>query len=144
MKRVLILSVSAGAGHIRASEALRTTGESIWPDIEFKHVDIMSLVSAAFKKSYVGSYMKMAAAAPALWGYLYSKTDSKAANSLSNKIRLAVQRVNLGKVKKMIRSYDADVVICTHFFPVEIMAREIRKGYRTKPVWVVEDRKSVV
>jgi len=51
-KKILILSVSAGAGHARAAEALRVQAALSYPEAEVVHWDAMDYVSSAFKKIY--------------------------------------------------------------------------------------------
>ena len=80
--RVLILSVSAGAGHQRAAEAIAAHAARHFPQAEIRHLDAMQFVSAAFRKLYTDLYLKLISKAPGLWGYLYqfshdAQQDSK-------------------------------------------------------------------
>ena len=48
-KKILLLSVSAGAGHMRAAEALRShAGDGVTA----RHLDVMEFVPPAFRKLY--------------------------------------------------------------------------------------------
>ena len=48
-KRILLLSVSAGAGHGRAAEALRAEAQAHFPGIAARHIDVMTLVPRSFQ-----------------------------------------------------------------------------------------------
>jgi len=48
-KRILLLSVSAGAGHGRAAEALRVEAQANFPDVSAEHIDVMTLVPRSFR-----------------------------------------------------------------------------------------------
>jgi len=137
-KKILVFSVSAGAGHIRAAEAIRSAGERWFGNLDITHVDLMDLVPKLFRKIYADSYIKIVEKHPALWGYLYDKTDQEKADSSLNRIRIAVERLNTTKIKKVLRELDPDVIICTHFLPAQILSLKIQRGLLTKPVWVVD------
>lgn len=135
--KVLILSVSAGAGHVRAAQALETAIERWHEDIDAVHVDIMELVSPIFRKVYTDSYIKVVEKYPALWGYLYHKTDQGKTNSALNQFRVALERLNTQKLRSALKEINPDHVICTHFLPAQLLSQKIKKDAFTKPVWVV-------
>ena len=135
--KVLILSVSAGAGHVRAAQALEATIERWYEDIDAVHLDIMELVSPIFRKVYTDSYIKVVEKYPALWGYLYNKTDQEKTNSALNQFRVAIERLNTQKLRSVLKEINPDHVICTHFLPAQLLSQKIKKGTFTKPVWVV-------
>ena len=51
----VILSVSAGAGHVRAAQALCASAADAYPGVNAVHVDLMTLVPESFKKIYADS-----------------------------------------------------------------------------------------
>ncbi|MFC5473983.1 MGDG synthase family glycosyltransferase [Paraherbaspirillum soli] len=136
MKKILILSVSAGAGHMRAAEAIRVCAASHAEPIEATHLDVMAYVSGSFRKLYTDFYIKLVSDHPALWGYLYQKTDETSHSAMSQKIRRAVERLNCRTLLAEIRRLKPDAIICTHFLPAELLSREIGKGRVSVPVWV--------
>lgn len=136
MKKILLLSVSAGAGHMRAAEAIRAFADAHPAGIEATHLDVMDFVSAAFRKLYTDFYIKLVSNQPALWGYLYQKTDETAPSAFSQKIRRAVERLNSRPLLAEIKRQRPDAIICTHFLPAELLSRELRKARLDVPVWV--------
>jgi processive 1,2-diacylglycerol beta-glucosyltransferase len=133
---IAVLSVSAGAGHVRAAQALEAAAERWFDSVKVVHLDLMDLVSHLFRKAYADSYITIVERNPALWGYLYDKMDREKADSALSKIRIAVERLNTQKLQKALQDINPDHVVCTHFLPAELMSRKVRKGTFRKPVWV--------
>lgn len=135
-RRVVILSVSAGAGHVRAAEALRETALASYPGVQATHIDLMNLVPDGFKKLYADTYIKVVERMPALWGYLYDVTDKQSRNSPLARLRRGVERLNTRKLKSELAKLEPDVVICTHFLPAELLSRMKRRREIAAQVWV--------
>ncbi len=131
--KIVILSVSAGAGHIRAAESLKVTAEA--QGIEAVHIDLMDLVPKLFKKIYAESYIGLVENQPELWGYLYNKADGNK-NSLLRDFIQKIERLNTRKIFDVLEKENADQIICTHFLPPQLLSRAISKGKFTTPVWV--------
>ncbi|MGZ3235996.1 MAG: MGDG synthase family glycosyltransferase [Burkholderiaceae bacterium] len=135
-KKILILSVSAGAGHVRAAEALRAYSGIHGESIAATHIDVMNYVSSGFRKLYTDFYIMLISKHPALWGYLYQRTNDAMPNSSMQKLRRALERLNTRSLLKELSVFKPDAIICTHFLPAEILARMIRISRITCPVWV--------
>ena len=135
--RVLILSASVGAGHVRAAEAveaaLRRTGSAA----ALTHFDVLTLLAPAFRKVYRDGYFEMVKRAPRLLGWLYQATDKP---FHQDRLRLKLEQAACARLLKKIRDFDPDVTICTHFLPTALLHRERRKRRcRTRIVTVVTD-----
>lgn len=135
-KKLLLLSVSAGAGHARAAEAIRAHAQLHHADIDAVHLDVMNFVSSAFRALYTDFYIKLVNKVPAVWGYLYHASNEASADSSAEKMRRALERLSTGALLKAIGQFQPDAIICTHFLPAEILSRLIRKHGFTCPVWV--------
>ena len=135
-KKLLLLSVSAGAGHMRAAEAIRAHAGIHHEGVDAVHLDVMDFVSSGFRKLYAEYYIKLVNKAPALWGYLYHATNEAKPDSSREKMRRALERLNTAALLKQIAHEKPDAIICTHFLPAEILSRLIRKHGFTCPVWV--------
>ncbi len=134
-KRILALSVSAGHGHVRAADAL-VAGTARWfPENEARQVDLMSLTPTLFRKAYKDSYLKLVQSHPALWGYIYSRTDLARADSALARLRKAIESACNKKLLEIIQDYAPDHIICTHFMPLQVLARWKGKGRLATPVW---------
>ncbi len=136
-KRLLLLSVSAGHGHIRAADALCAELKRSHPEHEARHVDLMTLVPILFRKTYKDAYLKLVQKHPTLWGYLYARSDrdpSGAAAALA-KLRKAIEAACNKDLLEILREYAPDAIVCTHFMPLQVLARWKAKGKTDVPVW---------
>lgn len=136
-RTLAIFSVSAGAGHTRAAEAIRATAERHFPYLKIVHIDLMNLVPPLFRKLYAESYTPLVEHHPALWGYLYRQADKRKIDSAGDRFRTAIERLNTQKLKTVLHDLMPDYVICTHFLPAELFARWRRKRFFAEPVWLV-------
>jgi processive 1,2-diacylglycerol beta-glucosyltransferase len=135
-KRILMLSVSAGNGHVRAAEALVAHARADFPTISVRHQDVLQLVPRWFSKIYRDMYMALAHRLPDAWGWLYRATDAAGPESLSIRARKAIQTLCASRLLDEIRRYQPDMIICTHFLPAEILADARFKQQVNCPIWV--------
>jgi processive 1,2-diacylglycerol beta-glucosyltransferase len=135
-KKILVLSVSAGAGHTRAADAIVSHAGIVCPDVEILHLDVMDYVPAPFRKIYVDFYIALVSRHPALWGHVYQMSNSAMPTDTLEKIRRIVERLNTRALRKKIMSFKPDAIICTHFLPAEILDNLIRRNKIAIPVWV--------
>jgi len=134
---ILIISASVGAGHIRAADGIVQCAKERYPNVLVIHLDAMDYVTPLFKKLYADSYLDLVKRHPALWGYLYDKTDRSVGKNPLGKIRRDFQKVSSLPLKNAIRTINPDQVICTHFLPAELLDRLKRKKKFSVPVSVV-------
>ena len=135
-KRILMLSVSAGAGHGRAAEALRAEAQAHFPGITAKHIDVMTLVPRSFRALYAEYYIKLVEHHPSVWAYLYHATDKMPRDALFAKFQRAIERLNTGKLRDTLEEFAPEHIICTHFLPAELLAHDIKRKRAVPPVWV--------
>jgi len=133
---ILILSVSAGAGHVRAAQALEAAARAADPPLEATHLDLLALVPRDFRKLYGEQYIKLVDRLPQLWSYLYAKTDRPSRDSLLGKLKRAAEKVNTRRLQAEIARLRPEVILCTHFLPAELLSRQKAKGVDLPPLWV--------
>jgi processive 1,2-diacylglycerol beta-glucosyltransferase len=135
--KLAILSVSAGAGHVRAAQALERCVLENYPNVEAIHLDVMNYVPKLFRKLYADSYVHIINRYPALWGYMYERSDVvKSDKSIVKKMRVAIERLNTKKLLKEMINLAPDVIVSTHFLPPELISRMIKAGAEIPPSWV--------
>ena len=121
--RVLLLSATSGAGHVRAAQALEKAfvarGDSV-----VEHIDSLQHVSRLFQRVYDKAYLSMVRRAPELMGVLYERTDQP---WLHPRRRLALDRLNTGPMIRLLKRIQPDLCVATHFLPAEIIAWLIAK-----------------
>jgi processive 1,2-diacylglycerol beta-glucosyltransferase len=134
--KLAVFSVSAGAGHVRAAQALCAQAQLDHPDWQVTHIDVMDLVPRAFRKLYAESYIKLVERAPLLWSYLYAQTDKRTRDSKRDRLRRGIEKLNTRRFDVELDALAPDAIVCTHFLPAELLSRRIRKRRPTAPVWV--------
>ena len=122
-RRVLLLSASSGAGHVRAAQALEKAFLARG-DCQVEHIDVIRHVSKLFRQIYEKTYISMVRRAPEMMGLLYDKTDRPWRNL---RRRLALDRMNAQRMIRMLKRAQPDLCIATHFLPGEILAWLIAK-----------------
>jgi processive 1,2-diacylglycerol beta-glucosyltransferase len=118
-KKVLILSVSAGAGHLRAAEALERAFLLMNAAQEVRHIDTLQYTNKIFRHLYSKSYIEMVNKMPEVLGWLYDHLDKPWKNE---RRRLAFDKLNTRPFVKMLKEYQPDIIVCTHFLPAEIIS----------------------
>jgi processive 1,2-diacylglycerol beta-glucosyltransferase len=137
MPRVLLLHVSVGTGHKRAAEALYTAFEELRPGKVLVE-DVLDHTPKFFGKAYADSYIDLSDHAPMLWGYFYMQTrDDPDVARVVNNIRKLVEGVGTSSLKQVIKNFEPDIIICTHFLPMELLVRLKRNDKLTRPVYCV-------
>jgi processive 1,2-diacylglycerol beta-glucosyltransferase len=134
--RLLILSVSAGAGHVRAAQALEAAATLAVPKITATHLDLLTLVPREFRKLYGEQYIKLVERSPQLLSWLYSRTDRASRDSLAGKLKRGAEKINTRKLWAEIARVSPDAILCTHFLPAELLSRARARGRKTPPIWV--------
>ncbi len=119
LNKVLILSASAGAGHIRAAQALERAFQQVGAAREVRHVDTLEYTNKLFRTLYSKAYIELVNKLPEVPGWFYDKLDKPWQNE---RRRLALDKLNTRPFVKMLKDYQPDLIVCTHFLPAEIVS----------------------
>ncbi len=132
---VLILSASVGAGHMRAAEAVEQALKQLVPEARVTTLDVLEMTNAIFRRVYGKFYIDLVNRAPHVLGYFYDMLDqpSISPNNPGDRLRLALQKLNLTSFMRFLKSQPWDLVINTHFLPAEIIASLRIQGEFTAP-----------
>jgi processive 1,2-diacylglycerol beta-glucosyltransferase len=117
--KVLILSASAGAGHVRAAQALERAFQATGIVRETRHVDALEFTNKVFRTLYSKTYIEMVDRAPEVLGWLYDALDSPWEKE---RRRLAWDKLNTRPFVKMLEREQPDLIVCTHFLPAEMVS----------------------
>lgn len=131
---MLILSASAGAGHVRAAEAIEKAARATGAAAEVRHVDTLQFTNKVFRHLYSKAYIEMVNKTPEVLGWLYDTLDKPWQNE---RRRLALDKLNTRPFVKLLREYGPDVTVCTHFLPAEIISWLRAKGRFHAPQAIV-------
>jgi processive 1,2-diacylglycerol beta-glucosyltransferase len=128
--RVLIATVTAGAGHLQAAAALEEAWSNQYPGDTVERLDVLDFTPKLYRKAYLEGYVRLVEHAPELWAMVFKKTDNPTLVRKLTRLRRALSQVTAGKWVRYLKQSKADVVLCTHYMPLEILGRwqQTRKG----------------
>lgn len=128
-QNILVLSASVGAGHMRAAQAVELALRQLAPQANVRNVDVLTLTNAPFRRVYGKAYLDLVNRAPHVLGYIYDHMDKpRSPESKRDKLRLAIEKLNLKNFVALMDEGHWDVVVNTHFLPAEIIASLRREG----------------
>src|SRR5919106_2011049 len=139
LKKVLLLSASAGAGHVRAAEAIEKAFKETEDDEsrEVHHLDILNYTNKVFRHLYSKDYIDLVHKLPEVPGWVYDKLDKPWKNE---RRRLALDKLNTRPLVKLLRDYQPDLIVSTHFLPAEIVSwLKAKERLASRQVIIVTD-----
>lgn len=131
---ILILSVSAGAGHVRAAQALCVS--AVGMPLNVVHLDVMQFVQPWFRRMYTDLYLKLVSRFPHIWAWLYRHMQQVPASDLRQVLRRWFERGQSRALLRKIATLQPEAIICTHFMPAELLAYLPLAKRPTCPIWV--------
>jgi len=124
--KLLILSASAGNGHVSAAKALLAV--AISRGIDAHHEDVLDHTGEAFRRWYAGGYETLVRRNPRLWGYLYWRSDRA---GLAFRAQTRLDNHFSRRLEPLIADQRPDWILCTHSLPQPWLAKvRIRYGFR--------------
>ena len=138
LRKVLLLSASAGAGHVRAAQAIeKAFNETSRGELEVQHVDVLNYTNKVFRHFYSKAYIDLVNKMPELPGWIYDQLDKPWKNE---RRRLALDKLNTRPFVKLLREYQPDLIVCTHFLPAEIVSwLKAKERLASRQVIIVTD-----
>jgi processive 1,2-diacylglycerol beta-glucosyltransferase len=139
LRKVLLLSASAGAGHIRAAEAIEKAFSQAKDaeSREVRHIDVLNYTNKLFRHLYSKAYIDLVNKMPEVPGWFYDKLDKPWKNE---RRRLALDKLNTRPFVKLLREYQPDLIVCTHFLPAEIVSwLKAKERLASRQVIIVTD-----
>src|SRR4051812_30957440 len=131
--RVLIPTVTAGAGHLQAAAALEEAWRQLRPDDEVRRVDVLDYTPRWYRKIYVKGYLKLVEHAPDLYAMVFKKTDNPARIKELTHFRRRSAGVMASKFVKELVAFQPDILLSPHYLPLEILGGVLNKRrYRAK------------
>jgi processive 1,2-diacylglycerol beta-glucosyltransferase len=143
--RVLIVSVRAGAGHLKAAEALEAAFLKYEPALTVKNIDLLDYSSDLVKFLYGKMYLDVVKLIPELYAYSYKHYEP---SKKFIKPRFLIDRLSFGAFFELVEDFDPDLILCTHFIPAALVENYRRKknkvfkievtltDYEFHPLWV--------
>jgi processive 1,2-diacylglycerol beta-glucosyltransferase len=137
LRNVLILSASAGAGHLRAAQAIERAVVEMGAAHTVRHVDTLEYTNPLFRRLYSKAYIDMVNRMPEVLGWLYDHLDNP---DMDDRLQLAFDKLNTRPLMKLLHEFQPEITVCTHFLPAEIISWLVGEGkLTTRQAIVVTD-----
>ena len=101
--RILVLSASVGAGHLRAAEAVELALRQMLPDATVRNVDVLEMTNRLFRRVYGKLYLDLVNKAPHVLGYFYDLLD-RPSKAGGDRFRYLLQKLNLRAFTEFLQS----------------------------------------
>jgi processive 1,2-diacylglycerol beta-glucosyltransferase len=137
--KVLVIHVSAGAGHQKAAEAIYDGIRKSSPH-EAVLADALDHTSVFFKRFYRQTYRFLISRMPWLWGFFFRILDVPRLEPLTGPARRLYNMVNARRLGKFLEQEAFDCIVSTHFMPSEVACALKRSGrIRSRLITVITD-----
>lgn len=113
-KKILIVSASIGTGHMQAARAIQEYWALKEPQAEVKHLDFIAKDTLSLERVIKEVYIKMIDIMPMAYDVIYRLTKSERQGDI---VQTLVSWLLKGRMLKMIKREEPDVLIFTHPFP---------------------------
>jgi len=133
-KRIAILTLSVGSGHVQAAKAIERALEDGAEPIEVRVFDAVELARPWFLWLYVHSYWWMLRRAPGIWRGLFDRRQRKRHRSTAPHW---VFRRGCAEVLRRLKDFSPRLVIVTEIGAAEIAALAKREGWFNAPILAV-------
>jgi processive 1,2-diacylglycerol beta-glucosyltransferase len=128
--KILIATATAGGGHLAAASAIEDVWRSARPHDSVEKLDLIKFFSPLHRKIHADGYETLVEHAPEIWGLLFSKTDDPKVVARLNRLSRVFTPTSSLKLERHIKRTKPDVIICTHFGPIEVLGRMHREAQK--------------
>jgi processive 1,2-diacylglycerol beta-glucosyltransferase len=139
--KVLIATVTAGGGHLAAASAIEEAWRALRPNDAVEKLDLVKFFSPLHRRIHADGYETLVEHAPEIWGILFSKTDDPKVVAKMTRLQRFFTPTSTLKLERHLKRTKPDVVICTHYAPLEVLDRMAKdtKAHQPFVVSVVTD-----
>jgi processive 1,2-diacylglycerol beta-glucosyltransferase len=130
--RILIATITAGGGHLAAAAALEEAWRLTRPQDVVERIDLLKFFSPLHRKIHSDGYLALVERAPELWGMVFAKTDNPKVARTMNKLKRAFPSNSRHKFERHVKHFKPDVVLCTHYLPLELLGLKRRHDARDR------------
>ncbi len=146
IRKILIVSVKAGAGHLKAAEAVEAAFAKFQPEGKVKNLELLDYSTELIKYVYGKMYLDIVKIIPELYAYSYKHYES---SKRFIKPRFLIDQFNFSDFFGIVEDFDPDIVVATHFIPAGVLENYRRKrkknfkialtitDYEFHPLWLV-------
>ena len=116
---VLFLSISMGAGHLRAAHALSEYVLYRHPKARTLVVDTFKYINPITHKLVVDGYLSTIKINPDIYGMLYRLSECR--DNINTASKIASKMLSF-KIKRLIEEFKPSIIACTHPFPLQMLS----------------------
>ncbi len=131
MTRILILSASGGAGHVRAGQALEAACREFRPPIDAVHHDALAFCNRPTRIVVSDMYLGIVNKAPTLYRFLYERLDREQSRMTQSLVR-RYDRMAYRALERRVLELDPVEIVCTHFLPMHVLVAKRSGGGRKR------------
>ncbi|MDD2212016.1 MAG: glycosyltransferase [Clostridia bacterium] len=143
--KILVFSVSIGAGHDSVAQAIAERLLSEVPGSEVKIVDTFRYINSVLNKVVVGSYMETLRFTPKVWGYLYDQAEE---GDKLVELSQVLAKILSPKLVQLINEVNPQIIMTTHAFPtgmlgamkcrgqIETLLASAVTDFHIHPIWI--------
>jgi processive 1,2-diacylglycerol beta-glucosyltransferase len=135
MRKVAVLTLGVGSGHVRAAEVIEQALGDGRGDAEGRVLDALELATPWFRRLYVDSYWLMLRHAGFLWRALFERRHRRRHRATAPRW---VFRHGCARVFEHLKALAPDLVIANEIGAVEIAALAKREGWFQAPILAVQ------
>ena len=135
MKKILVISMKTGWGHIRAAQALEEYAKTNLPDLKITHVDLCE-IEPGLGKFFEIFYDITNDRLPTVWGAVYETFDKEMVSSAFRRAN-GFQGLFRRRIGRYLKKQVVDGVIFTNVIPAPMVAPACREIYPKIPLTVV-------
>src|SRR5262249_10061888 len=108
------------------------------PGAGVRHIDVLDLTNAGFRRLYGAAYLDLVNKAPTMLGVFYDLLDKpRSRHQKSDRLRRVVEKLNLRQFLALLKRGRWDVIVSMHFLPAEMVASLRRHGKIATPHFTV-------
>ena len=122
---------------MQAAAALEEAWRALHPRDTVQKLDVLDFTPKLYRTFYVESYLKIIEHAPELWAHVFKKTDNPELVRKLTRGRRMLGQITTSKFAKRIKEWAPEVVLCTHYLPLEIMGRVVRESGTEDSTFIV-------
>jgi processive 1,2-diacylglycerol beta-glucosyltransferase len=130
---VLIATATAGGGHLAAAAAIEEAWKALRPHDSVEKIDLVKFFSPLHRRIHADGYQTLIEHVPDIWGMLFSKTDDPIVVAKMSRLRRFFTPTSTLRLERHIKRTKPDVVICTHYSPIEVLDRLARDAKAHHP-----------
>ena len=136
LDKVLILSVSAGEGHMRAAAAIKQEILQRNPRAVVTILDTFRYASPLIEKMVLGTYMEVIKMSPVIYGYFYRQAEKEKPFSgfAKHEFNRIINKLAAPKLISLIEQMGPQAIVCTHPFPLGILTDLRRREKCSVPI----------